>query len=56
MGDRRAFYFSGAGQFGDQGFDATNAENGRVRDHKADGHAFVCCGTWAPTKCATWRN
>ena len=32
-----AFYFTGTGQYGDQRFEAPNAENGRVRDHKAAG-------------------
>lgn len=37
--DGSAFYFSGTGQFGDQRFGVPNAENGRVRDHLANGDA-----------------
>src|SRR5690348_2557771 len=35
--DASAFYFTGTGQRGDQQFDAPFAENGRVRDHVANG-------------------
>lgn len=32
-----AFYFAGTGQVGDQRFGAPNSENGRIRDHAANG-------------------
>lgn len=32
-----AFYFTGTGQVGDQRFDSRNSENGRLRDHEANG-------------------
>lgn len=35
--DGTAFYFTGTGQRGDQRFEAPFAENGRVRDHVANG-------------------
>lgn len=35
-----AFYFTGTGQVGDQRFEAPNSENGRVRDHHANGDAI----------------
>lgn len=38
--DGQVFYFTGTGQVGDKVFEAPHQENGRVRDHVANGDAI----------------